>query len=102
MSRWPDRAARSAMGAYRSAPVGDRLHVVVRWLTCPFRPVVDALPRTGRVLEAGCGHGLFSTYLSRRAPRLTVHGVDIDPDKVAVAQRTATGDDGRLTFAVAE
>lgn len=101
MSRWPDRAARAALRAYRGAPPGDRLHVAVRWLTCPFAPVVAALPRTGRVLEVGCGHGLFSTYLSRRAPRLTVHGVDIDPDKVAVAARSATGSDGRLTFAVA-
>ena len=102
MSRWPDRAARSAMGAYRGAPVGDRLHVVVRWLTCPFRPVVDVLPSAGRVLEVGCGHGLFSTYLSRRRPELQVHGVDIDAEKVAVAARSAADGDGRLTFAVAE
>ena len=102
MSRRPDRAAREALAAYRGAARGDRLHVLIRWLTCPFPPVVDVLPRSGRVLEVGCGHGLFSTYLSRRSPGVQVHGVDIDPDKVAVAQRSAPGTDGQLTFAVAE
>jgi 2-polyprenyl-3-methyl-5-hydroxy-6-metoxy-1,4-benzoquinol methylase len=99
VSRWPDRAARAALAAYRGAPAADRLHVLIRWLSCPFPPVVDVLPRSGRALEVGCGHGLFSTYLAQRAPGLQVHGVDIDADKVAVAARSAAGP---LSFAVAE
>jgi 2-polyprenyl-3-methyl-5-hydroxy-6-metoxy-1,4-benzoquinol methylase len=102
VSRWPDRAARTALAAYRDAPPADRLHVLVRWLSCPFPPVVDVLPRTGRVLEVGCGHGLFSTYVAERLPGVEVHGVDIDADKVAVAARSAAGSSGRLSFAVAE
>jgi 2-polyprenyl-3-methyl-5-hydroxy-6-metoxy-1,4-benzoquinol methylase len=100
VSRWPDRAARSAIAAYRGAPPGDRLHVLVRWLSCPFPPVVDVLPRTGRILEVGCGHGLFSTYVAQRVPGVEVHGVDIDADKIAVATRSTAS--GRLSFAVAE
>lgn len=100
MSRIPDRAARRAFAAYRDAPAGHRLHLLVRWLTCPFPPVVEVLPSTGRVLEVGCGHGLFSTYLAERAPGLTVHGVDIDADKVAVAA-ASTEPGGRRSFAVA-
>jgi 2-polyprenyl-3-methyl-5-hydroxy-6-metoxy-1,4-benzoquinol methylase len=102
MSRRLDRAARAAMAAYRTAPVADRLHVLVRWLSCPFPPVVDVLPCTGRVLEVGCGHGLFSTYASRRLPDVEVHGVDIDADKVAVAARSAATSPARVSFAVAE
>ncbi|MCW2618055.1 MAG: Methyltransferase type 12 [Modestobacter sp.] len=100
MSRWPDRAARAAIAAYRGAPPGDRLHVLVRWLSCPFPPVVDVLPGTGRILEVGCGHGLFSTYVAQRVPGVEVHGVDIDADKIAVATRSTAS--GRLSFAVAE
>jgi 2-polyprenyl-3-methyl-5-hydroxy-6-metoxy-1,4-benzoquinol methylase len=100
VSRWPDRAARAAIGTYRGAPPGDRLHVLVRWLSCPFPPVVDVLPRTGRILEVGCGHGLFSSYVAQRVPGVEVHGVDIDADKVAVATRSTAS--GRLSFAVAE
>ncbi len=102
MSRWPDAAARDALRAYRAAPLGDRLHVVVRWLSCPFPPVVDVLPSEGRVLEVGCGHGLFSSYLARRSPGLHVHGVDIDADKIAVASASAPVAGGRLDFAVGD
>ena len=98
MSRRPDVAARAALRAYRTAPAGARLHVWVRWLTCPFPPVVEVLPAEGRVLEVGCGHGLFSGYLAQRSPRLRVHGVDIDAGKIAVA-RTAERP-GRLDFEV--
>lgn len=98
MSRRPDAAARAALGAYRTAPLADRLHVLVRWLTCPFPPVVEVLPNEGRVLEVGCGHGLFSGYLARRSPGLRVHGVDIDAAKIAVARTSE--EPGRLDFAV--
>jgi 2-polyprenyl-3-methyl-5-hydroxy-6-metoxy-1,4-benzoquinol methylase len=102
VSRWPDAAARSALGAYHTAPPGDRVHVWVRWLSCPFPPVVDVLPASGRVLEVGCGHGLFSGYLARRSPELRVLGVDIDADKIVVATAAAAPDRGRLDFAVAD
>jgi 2-polyprenyl-3-methyl-5-hydroxy-6-metoxy-1,4-benzoquinol methylase len=98
VSRRPDAAARAALRAYRTAPLGDRMHVLVRWLTCPFPPVVDVLPTEGRVLEVGCGHGLFSGYLAQRSSGVRVHGVDIDASKIAVAAVSA--EPGRLDFTV--
>jgi 2-polyprenyl-3-methyl-5-hydroxy-6-metoxy-1,4-benzoquinol methylase len=102
VSRWPDTAALTALRAYRKAPLGDRLHVLVRWLTCPFPAVVEVLPSSGRVLEVGCGHGLFSGYLAQRSPGLQVHGVDIDADKIAVAAASEPPAGGRLDFAVGD
>jgi 2-polyprenyl-3-methyl-5-hydroxy-6-metoxy-1,4-benzoquinol methylase len=98
VSRRPDAAARAALRAYRTAPLADRMHVLVRWLTCPFPPVVDVLPTEGRVLEVGCGHGLFSGYLAQRSSGVRVHGVDIDASKIAVAAVSA--EPGRLDFTV--
>jgi 2-polyprenyl-3-methyl-5-hydroxy-6-metoxy-1,4-benzoquinol methylase len=102
VSRWPDAGARAALRAYRSAPLRDRVHVVVRWLTCPFPSIVEALPVEGRVLEVGCGHGLFSAYLAQRHTGLQVRGVDIDEDKIAVAAGSELPAGGRLAFAVAD
>jgi SAM-dependent methyltransferase len=102
VSRRPDAAARAALRTYRGASPGDRLHVLVRWLTCPFPPIVDVLPSEGRVLEVGCGHGLFSSYLAQRSPRLQVVGVDIDAHKIAVATAAERRDGGRLRFAVGD
>jgi len=83
-------AARRARRAYRGAPFGDRFHVALRWRTCPFRAVEDVLPRKGRILEIGCGHGLFSLYLAAASPDRTVVGVDVDDSKLAVARAATT------------
>jgi SAM-dependent methyltransferase len=48
------------------------------------------LPRTGRILEIGCGHGLFCTYAASAEPQRVVRGVDIDAAKIAVAAGVAS------------
>jgi 2-polyprenyl-3-methyl-5-hydroxy-6-metoxy-1,4-benzoquinol methylase len=84
-------AARAALRRYRRTSPGTRAHVRVRWLTCPFAAVEAALPRQGRVLEVGCGHGLFALYAAQAAPARQVHGVDIDSAKVAEGRRAGEG-----------
>jgi 2-polyprenyl-3-methyl-5-hydroxy-6-metoxy-1,4-benzoquinol methylase len=98
-SRRPDRAGRAALAHYSEAPASTRLHTRVRWWSAPFPDVVAVLPPSGRVLEIGCGHGLFSLYAALDSPSRTVLGVDIDAGKIAEAQ-AAVGDlAGRVRFA---
>ena len=80
---------RRARRAYRSAPLGDRFHTWVRWRTCPFAAVESALPDAGRILEIGCGHGLFAMYAAAAAPGRSVVGVDVDESKLEVARAAA-------------
>lgn len=87
MSRSP--AASAALRAYAYASRGDRLHVQVRWHTCPFDAVADAVPARGRVLDIGCGHGLFPLYLALQEPERWVTGTDVDADKLVVARTAA-------------
>ncbi len=89
MRRPSTPAALQAIDAFAGAPPGDRLHVRVRWLTCPFGAVEREVPVAGRVLEIGSGHGLLSLYLAACAPGREVHGVDVDEHKVALAQVAA-------------
>lgn len=86
MPRRPDAAATAALALYAGQRRSDRGHVRGRWWTAPFAAVEAELPRGGRVLEIGCGHGLFVAYAALRDPARTVHGVDIDADKIAVGQ----------------
>lgn len=95
-----NRTAASTLARYVEEPLGTRLHTRVRWRSCPFEEVAAAVPRGGRVLEIGCGHGLFSTYLALDDPTRTVVGTDVDGDKIRAAQRAAEGLDN-LTFAPA-
>ena len=80
----PDAAAKAAMALYADAPRADRAHVGGRWWTAPFTAVEKSLPTTGRVLEVGCGHGLFVAYAALTGPRRTVVG----PGRAGAHQRT--------------
>ena len=45
------------------------------------------LPRTGCILDAGCGGGELLRRMAARAPGATLAGVDISPASVAAARR---------------
>lgn len=95
---------RDVLDLYRDAPLSVRTHVRVRWATCPLRAVDAQLPTGGRVLEIGCGHGLFSVLAAVRSPARTVIGVDVDERKVpharvAAARARESGADCDITVA---
>ncbi len=78
-----------AVRLFAGAPPGTRLHTRLRWWWCPF-PVIEAeVPKSGDVLEVGCGHGLLSLYLGLESPSRRVVGVDIDSAKIAEAKEAA-------------
>jgi len=47
------------------------------------------LPRTGRVLDVGCGFGLFSLYYASVNPALEIAGIDRNAARIAMARRAA-------------
>jgi SAM-dependent methyltransferase len=71
---------------YAGLPLSVRAHAVGRFLTCPFLPVLAAVPRGSRLLDLGAGHGTFA--------RLAVQGIaasavalEPDPRKVLATYR---------------
>jgi cyclopropane fatty-acyl-phospholipid synthase-like methyltransferase len=47
------------------------------------------LPASGRVLDVGCGFGLFSLYYAATGPGRIVRGLDLDGRRIAMARRAA-------------
>ena len=94
-----DSAVRKVLDAYGHLGRGDRFHVAVRWRSCPFPQVEAQVPRVGRILEVGCGHGLFSLFLAARAPGRQVTGIDIDAAKLDSARLAAEEAGVPVTFA---
>lgn len=47
------------------------------------------LPERGRVLDIGCGFGLFSLYYAQIHPELEITGFDLSPGRVEMAKRAA-------------
>jgi 2-polyprenyl-3-methyl-5-hydroxy-6-metoxy-1,4-benzoquinol methylase len=81
--------ARRALAPFASASLSVRLHTRLRWSTAPFVELEALVPRTGAVLDVGCGHGLLALWLLEQAGGRRVTGVDPDRSKIAVAQRAA-------------
>lgn len=78
---------RELIQAYGDIPTGDRLHMIIRWRLAPLRRIAALVPEAGVILDLGCGHGLFTQLLARSAPQRQVIGVDLDADKIKVAQQ---------------
>ena len=63
--------------SYRNTGLTGRLHVAIRFLTCPFLPVASHLPAQAKtLLEIGGGHGIFSQLAASRE----IRAVAVDPD----------------------
>ncbi len=47
------------------------------------------MPKQGRVLDIGCGFGLFSLYFAQKYPELQIHGMDLNQSRIDQAQKAA-------------
>ncbi|HJQ35528.1 MAG TPA: methyltransferase domain-containing protein [Thermoanaerobaculia bacterium] len=70
------QALRFLHRTYRGYPFGHRLHVFIRFLTCPFLRTLGDLPQFGSVLEIGAGHGIYSYFAAHRGHRVFA----VEPD----------------------
>src|SRR5262249_9456491 len=75
-------------------PVEKECGAIAAWLV--GREIVPGAV----VLDAGCGTGRYARELARRG--YIVHGVDLSPDLIEVAKRTAGDRPGSVSFAVAD
>jgi 2-polyprenyl-3-methyl-5-hydroxy-6-metoxy-1,4-benzoquinol methylase len=62
----------------------------MRARSCPFAELEARVPRAGRILDIGCGHGLGSLVLGLASSGRQVLGVDVDADKIPFATAAAT------------
>lgn len=72
---------------YRGESRGTRAFVFARHMLAPLAAIAGRVPRTGAVLDVGCGHGLFSLALAGGDPTRRIVGIDPSPAKISVARR---------------
>lgn len=75
------QALRGLRRTCRHLPPAQRLHIVGRFLTCPFLPVLREIPAGSRILEIGAGHGILSV-LAALGGASAIVAIDPDPRKV--------------------
>jgi len=75
----------------RALPPVERAYASVRFtiLRSKILSVLDLLlPDEGRLLDIGCGFGLFAAYFAQTQPNRTIVGIDPDERRIRMAQRT--------------
>ncbi len=76
----------------RALPIVERIYANIRFaiLRPKLLSVMDLLlPATGRILDVGCGFGLFAAYFGQTQPGRTIFGVDPDERRVQMATKVS-------------
>jgi 2-polyprenyl-3-methyl-5-hydroxy-6-metoxy-1,4-benzoquinol methylase len=82
-------AAVRAWRSYRGVGLRTRLFLAARLAVLPLWSLAEELERLeGNVLGVGSGHGVVARFLAELNPDVTVTGLDVDPERVAIAQAT--------------
>lgn len=80
-----------SLALYADSPWDEHLFVRARAALSDLPIVERHAPRTGAILDLGCGHGLVANLLALGSPAREVTGIDIDADKIMAARRTIGG-----------
>jgi SAM-dependent methyltransferase len=73
----------------------------VRFAICPYGRVESVVPRSGVIVDIGCGYGLFANLLAIRCPERQVVGCDTDAARIAAAS-LSIGDRKNICFFVSD
>jgi 2-polyprenyl-3-methyl-5-hydroxy-6-metoxy-1,4-benzoquinol methylase len=93
----------------RALPLVERAYAKVRFsiLRPKLLSVMDLLlPDEGRILDVGCGFGLFASYFGQMQPRRRIMGVDPNARRIGLARHVAEsvglGEKGGFSFHVGD
>lgn len=78
------------LSRYHDLGVAQRAYGIVRWSICPFDRVLPFVPHRGRLLDVGCGAGLWLNYLALEREGLELQGVDPDPRKLTTLRASGS------------
>jgi 2-polyprenyl-3-methyl-5-hydroxy-6-metoxy-1,4-benzoquinol methylase len=76
----------------------SKAYVLLKNLLTPFGEIDSSIPKKGKILDIGCGIGMYSFYLKLRAPQRTIVGIDNNIRRIRYANSIAEHHKLRLKF----
>lgn len=71
--------------------LGTFLFIGIRKLILPFEKLEKFIPRKGKILDIGCGHGTFVVLLAKKSKAREVIGTDPSEEKIRQAKQIGIG-----------
>lgn len=65
--------------------LSSKTYVFLKNLLTPFDEIDSSIPRKGKIVDIGCGIGMYSFYLKLRAPQRRIVGIDNNLRRIAYA-----------------
>jgi 2-polyprenyl-3-methyl-5-hydroxy-6-metoxy-1,4-benzoquinol methylase len=82
----------------RALPRMEATYATIRFtiMRSKLLSVMDLLlPAEGRILDVGCGFGLFAAYFAQTQPARRITGIDTNPRRIEMARRVIASVTGR-------
>ena len=85
------RLPRNISRLYKEIGFFPLLHTVIKWALTPFEKMEEYIPKKGKILDLGCGNGLFSNYLAIKCQDREITGLDYSTKRISIARKTIQG-----------
>lgn len=59
----------------------------IRFWTGSFRQIERVVPKRGKIIDLGCGYGIFANFMALSSTKRRVLGIDMDKEKISFADR---------------
>ena len=84
----------SRYNAIPDTSLGTKLFLHLRWWLTPYERMAAYVPKSGKVLDVGCGHGLLAMEMALSEPNRSVLATDHDVARIALATQAANSGKG--------
>ncbi len=73
---------------YKNTDLLTKLFIRIKLKICPFLKMEEYFPKKGKIIDLGCGNGLFSNLLKLGSMDRKIIGYDLDEKKIKIAKKT--------------
>ena len=68
-------------------PLFAKIYLKLRPLIIPFDVIEEHIPKTGTIVDIGCGYGIFASYIASKSTKRNVIGIDLNKKRIFLAKK---------------
>lgn len=73
---------------YNPVSIWESFYLRARWRLCPYESVETLVPKSGKILDLGCGYGMLANLIALKSPSRSVIGIDLNDRRIRTAKRS--------------